>query len=369
MSSSSAAFTRQKGIVHLVRAIQHLTPGIQVVLCAGAPDTPEIGAEMKAAVDQAQARHGNVVWIDRMVTNPEKIELYSHATAFCCPSIYEPFGIINLEAMACETAVVASAVGGIKEVVVPGETGLLVPLEQMTESPFEATDPERYARDLADAINTIMADPVRAAEMGKAGRKRAEELFSWSAIARQVHALYAELITGQVARSSAANPEPMNPALPPVRDQREIDASHLNLLAIFHFVLAGLSVLGSPFCWCITRSCTPSSRIPRLFKGQNTGAMPAELFAAFRWFYAIGALFFIGFGILNLVSGLCIRARKRRTFSLVVAGANCIQFPFGTALGIFTIIVLDARLGPASVRRVKVCQCSAKCADKCVSTV
>ena len=188
--------TRQKGIVHLVRAIQHLTPGIQVVLCAGAPDTPEIGAEMKAAVDQAQARHGNVVWIDRMVTNPEKIELYSHATAFCCPSIYEPFGIINLEAMACETAVVASAVGGIKEVVVPGETGLLVPLEQMTESPFEATDPERYARDLADAINTIMADPVRAAEMGKAGRKRAEELFSWSAIARQVHALYAELITG-----------------------------------------------------------------------------------------------------------------------------------------------------------------------------
>jgi glycogen synthase len=186
--------TRQKGIVHLVRAIQHLTPGIQVVLCAGAPDTPEIGAEMKAAVDQAQARHGNVVWIDRMVTTPEKIELYSHATAFCCPSIYEPFGIINLEAMACETAVVASAVGGIKEVVVPGETGLLVPLEQMTESPFEATDPDRYARDLAKAINTVMADPARAAEMGKAGRKRAEELFSWTAIARQVHGLYTELI-------------------------------------------------------------------------------------------------------------------------------------------------------------------------------
>jgi glycosyltransferase involved in cell wall biosynthesis len=186
--------TRQKGIVHLVRAIQHLTPGIQVVLCAGAPDTPEIGAEMKAAVDQAQARHGNVVWIDRMVTTPEKIELYSHATAFCCPSIYEPFGIINLEAMACETAVVASAVGGIKEVVVPGETGLLVPLDQMTESPFEATDPDRYARDLAKAINTVMADPARAAEMGKAGRKRAEELFSWTAIARQVHGLYTELI-------------------------------------------------------------------------------------------------------------------------------------------------------------------------------
>jgi len=186
--------TRQKGIVHLVRAIQHLTPGIQVVLCAGAPDTPEIGAEMKAAVDQAQAHHGKVVWIDRMVSTPEKIELYSHATAFCCPSIYEPFGIINLEAMACETAVVASAVGGIKEVVVPGETGLLVPLDQMSESPFEATDPDRYSRDLAAAINTILADPARAAEMGRAGRKRAETLFSWKAIAHQVHDLYRELV-------------------------------------------------------------------------------------------------------------------------------------------------------------------------------
>jgi len=164
------------------------------LLCAGAPDTPEIGVEMKAAVDEAQARHGKVVWIDKMVSTPEKIELYSHATVFCCPSIYEPFGIINLEAMACETAVVASAVGGIKEVVVPGETGLLVPLLQMTESPFEATEPERYARDLANAINTIMADPSRAAQMGKAGRRRAEEMFSWGAIARQVYALYQELV-------------------------------------------------------------------------------------------------------------------------------------------------------------------------------
>jgi glycosyltransferase involved in cell wall biosynthesis len=148
---------------------------------------------MKAAVEEAQARHGKVVWIDKMVSTPEKIELYSHATVFCCPSIYEPFGIINLEAMACETAVVASAVGGIKEVVVPGETGLLVPLRQMTESPFEATEPERYARDLANAINTIMADPSRAAQMGKAGRRRAEEMFSWGAIARQVYSLYQEL--------------------------------------------------------------------------------------------------------------------------------------------------------------------------------
>ena len=136
--------TRQKGIIHLVRAIQHLAPGFQVVLCAGAPDTPEIAAEMKAAVAAAQAKRPGVIWIEQMVTNPEKIELYSHAAVFCCPSIYEPFGIINLEAMACETAVVASAVGGIKEVVLPGETGYLVPLEQMSESPFEALHPAQF---------------------------------------------------------------------------------------------------------------------------------------------------------------------------------------------------------------------------------
>jgi len=132
----------------------------------------------------------------------------------------------------------------------------------------------------------------------------------------------------------------MNPASPPIRGQREIDASHLNLLAIFHFVVAGLSVLGVSFLLVHYTIMHTVFTNPELFKGQNTGTMPAELFAAFRWFYAIGALFFIGFGILNLVSGLCIRARKRRTFSLVVAGANCIQFPFGTALGIFTIVVL-----------------------------
>jgi len=186
--------TRQKGIIHLVRAIQHLTPGIQVVLCAGAPDTPEIAAEMKAAVSAAQEKHGQVVWIDQMVTVPEKIELYSHAAVFCCPSIYEPFGIINLEAMACETAVVASAVGGIKEVVVPGETGYLVPLEQMTESPFEAVDPEKYSLDLATRINELMADEALRTRFGQAGRKRAEEIFSWKAIAHQTHDLYASLL-------------------------------------------------------------------------------------------------------------------------------------------------------------------------------
>jgi glycogen synthase len=182
--------TRQKGIVHLARAIQYFAPGFQVVLCAGAPDTPEIAAEMEAAVAAAQAVRPGVIWIDQMVTLPEKIELYSHAGVFCCPSIYEPFGIINLEAMACETAVVASAVGGIKEVVLPGETGYLVPLAQMTESPFEAVHPEQFARDLAERINELMADPAKRERMGKAGRKRAEELFSWRSIAAQVAALY-----------------------------------------------------------------------------------------------------------------------------------------------------------------------------------
>jgi glycogen synthase len=187
--------TRQKGIVHLARAIQYFAPGFQVVLCAGAPDTPEIAAEMEAAVAAAQAVRPGVIWIDQMVTLTEKIELYSHAGVFCCPSIYEPFGIINLEAMACETAVVASAVGGIKEVVLPGETGYLVPLAQMTESPFEAVHPEQFARDLAERINELMADPGKRERMGKAGRKRAEELFSWQSIAAQVAALYESLVS------------------------------------------------------------------------------------------------------------------------------------------------------------------------------
>jgi alpha-maltose-1-phosphate synthase len=186
--------TRQKGIIHLVRAIEHMTPGIQVVLCAGAPDTPEILAEMKSAVATAQAKHGGIVWIEQMVTTAEKIELYSHAEVFCCPSIYEPFGIINLEAMACETAVVASAVGGIKEVVVEGETGFHVPLEQMKESPFEPLDPHWFARDIASRINTLMADPALCERMAKAGRKRAEEHFGWDAIARRTVELYRTIL-------------------------------------------------------------------------------------------------------------------------------------------------------------------------------
>jgi starch synthase len=186
--------TRQKGIVHLVRAIRHLDPGIGVVLCAGAPDTPEIAAEMEAGVAAAQAEHANVVWIPEMVDKPTVRQLYSHAAVFCCPSVYEPFGIINLEAMACETAVVASAVGGIPEVVVPGETGLLVPFESAGGESFEPRDPERFARDLAAAINELMADPVRREAMGRAGRQRAVDHFGWAAIARQTVDLYESLV-------------------------------------------------------------------------------------------------------------------------------------------------------------------------------
>ena len=186
--------TRQKGIVHLVRAIQFMDPGFQIVLCAGAPDTPEIAEEMKAAVAAATAKRSDVIWIEEMVDKKAVIELYSNAAVFCCPSIYEPFGIINLEAMACETAVVASAVGGIKEVVVDGETGFLVPVEQMTESPFAPLHPEKFSRDLAARINQLMANAPLRDKFGKAGRKRAEEKFSWSAIAKETIALYRSLL-------------------------------------------------------------------------------------------------------------------------------------------------------------------------------
>ncbi|HEX4640859.1 MAG TPA: glycogen synthase [Chthoniobacterales bacterium] len=186
--------TRQKGIIHLVRAIQSMNEGFQIVLCAGAPDTPEIGEEMKTAVARVQAEHGGVIWIDEMVDKPTVRELYSHASVFCCPSIYEPFGIINLEAMACETAVVATAVGGIKEVVLDGETGFLVPIDQMNESPFEPHDPEKFSRDLAARINQLMADPALCEKFGRAGRKRAEEKFGWPAIAQQTKALYERLL-------------------------------------------------------------------------------------------------------------------------------------------------------------------------------
>ncbi|MCM8534585.1 MAG: glycogen synthase [Lentisphaeraceae bacterium] len=184
--------TRQKGIIHLVNAIKHMDPGFQVVLCAGAPDTPEIADEMHDAVNEVQKERDGVIWIDDMITKEGAIELYSHAEVFCCPSIYEPFGIINLEAMSCETAVVASAVGGIKEVVVPEETGLLIPVEQLHEAPYEPVNPEQFSKDLAAGVNRLMADEDLRNTMASNGRKRAQDKFSWTAIAEQIVDLYKE---------------------------------------------------------------------------------------------------------------------------------------------------------------------------------
>ena len=186
--------TRQKGFQHLVRAIQFMDRDFQIVLCAAAPDTPQLAEEMRIAIERAEAQRPGIIWINEMVDQKATCELYSHAAVFVCPSIYEPFGIINLEAMACETAVVASAVGGIKEVVVDGKTGFLVSLEQMKESPFEAINPEKFARDLAGRVNALMRDPQLRERFGKSGRKRVEQQFSWSAVAGKTKALYASLI-------------------------------------------------------------------------------------------------------------------------------------------------------------------------------
>jgi len=191
--------TRQKGVVHLVDAVKYLPAGMQVVLCAGAPDTPEISAEMRAGVEAARAVGANsaaatkIVWIEKMVTKPEAIQLYSNCRVFCCPSVYEPFGIINLEAMACGAPVVASAVGGILEVVVDGVTGRLVPFaaDPVTSFPLDA---DRFARDLAAHLGELMANPTLSAQMGAAGRKRVEETFAWQAIAAQTVDLYRSLL-------------------------------------------------------------------------------------------------------------------------------------------------------------------------------
>jgi glycogen synthase len=186
--------TRQKGIIHLVNAIKHLDKDIQVILCAGAPDTQDIAKEMEDLVSEIQKERDHVIWIDEMLPKSEIIELYSHAAVFCCPSIYEPFGIINIEAMACNTAVVASAVGGIKEVVVHGETGLLIPVEQQNTAPFEPINPEKFAKDLADGVNQIIADKELREKMAAKGRQRVEEHFSWSEIAKQIKLIYESIV-------------------------------------------------------------------------------------------------------------------------------------------------------------------------------
>jgi starch synthase len=187
--------TRQKGVTHLVDAIHYLPADTQVILCAGAPDTPEIAAEMREKVEEARALNPNVMWIEKMVTKPEAIQLYSNASVFCCPSVYEPFGIINLEAMACRAPVVASATGGILEVVVDGVTGYLVPFDQDPVTTFPS-NPDKFARDLARKISELLADPEEAKRFGEAGRKRVEETFAWSAIADQTIELYRGLMKG-----------------------------------------------------------------------------------------------------------------------------------------------------------------------------
>jgi starch synthase len=187
--------TRQKGIIHLVRAIKDFRPGVQVVLCAGAPDTQEIRREMEQAVEKSRRESSDpIIWIAEIVPKEEIIALYTHAALFVCPSVYEPFGIINLEAMACETPVVASQVGGIPEVVTPGETGLLVPFEPVGGMSFEPKDPSQFARDLARAVNQLLDDPASLHRMGIQARKRVVEHFGWNNIAKATLAFYRELV-------------------------------------------------------------------------------------------------------------------------------------------------------------------------------
>ncbi len=188
--------TRQKGVEHLLRAARAFEPGAQLVLCAGSADTPELGAEVQRLVDELRAGRDGVIWLQQMLPKPEVIQLLSHATVFACPSIYEPLGIVNLEAMACEAAVVATATGGIVEVVRDGDTGLLVPIDPGDDGTGAPRDPDRFAADFAERVNALLRDPDYAREMGRAGRRRAVEHFAWSAVAAQTSALYRSLAGG-----------------------------------------------------------------------------------------------------------------------------------------------------------------------------
>ncbi|WP_395243122.1 glycogen synthase [Agromyces sp. MMS24-K17] len=189
--------TRQKGLPYLLRAARLLPPEVQLVLCAGAPDTPEIMAEVTGLVEQLRAERAGVVWIDRHLPRPELTALLTRATAFVCPSVYEPLGIVNLEAMACGAPVVGTATGGIPEVVDDGVTGVLVPIEQVQDGTGTPVDPDRFVVDLAAALTAVVSDPARAAEMGAAGRRRAEEHFAWTSIADRTIEVY----EGVLARS------------------------------------------------------------------------------------------------------------------------------------------------------------------------
>ena len=185
--------TRQKGLPHLLHAARDFDRDAQLVLCASAPDTPQIAAEVSGLIEGLQDDRSGVHWISAVLPRPELVQLISHASVFVCPSVYEPMGIVNLEAMACETAVVATATGGIPEVVADGETGILVPIDQLDDGTGTPRDPAAFAAGLAAAVNTLLRDPERAGAMGKAGRERAVSQFSWTEIAARTHELYAGL--------------------------------------------------------------------------------------------------------------------------------------------------------------------------------
>ena len=186
--------TRQKGLPYLLRAAQQLPKDVQLILCAGAPDTPEILEEVKAGVVALTEQRDGVVWIDRLLSQYELSAVLTQGTTFVCPSVYEPLGIVNLEAMACGIPVVGTATGGIPEVIVDGVTGRLVPIEQVTDGTGTPTDPDRFVADLAATLNEVLADPEKARTMGAAGLERARTEFGWERIASQTRAIYESLV-------------------------------------------------------------------------------------------------------------------------------------------------------------------------------
>ena len=194
--------TRQKGVPYLLRAAAKLPANVQLVLCLGAADTPELAAETARLIEELQSKRTGVIVVERMLPRNELIQVLSHATAFACPSIYEPLGIVNLEAMACGAAVVASATGGIPEVVDHGVTGLLVELEQVTDGTGTPLDPEKFVTEFAAALTEVVSDPARARAMGEAGRRRAEEHFSWESITETTLEVYRSVLPGPAGLTS-----------------------------------------------------------------------------------------------------------------------------------------------------------------------